>query len=188
MCGRALTKVLNLQTHQKKTVAVAEKVLESSMIAVYSNNISTDHYISQLNFGQPYQLYHSVEQYLTCNNKIKIAFVNHINSYNFTMQEQLRQFWVTNDNGGIFSHEIGQLKTLSDLVVAFDNEIHPYHYDIFQQHRQPNVCWAVPGHVNDPLLVNPNNIILWNHQVALYISNRYCRYPVIRWPKCVGLK
>lgn len=140
------------------------------MIAVYSNNISTDHYISQLNFGQPYQLYHSVEQYLTCNNKIKIAFVNHINSYNFTMQEQLRRHQVTNDNGGLFSHEIGQLKTLSDLVVAFDNEIHPYHYDIFQQHQQPNVCWALPGHVNDPLLVDPNNIILWNHHVGSMVS------------------
>ena len=127
------------------------------MIGVYSNNYATDHYISQLNFGQSYCVYHSVEQYLSSDDRIKIAFVNHINSHNPTVLERLRQYQVTNDNGGIFSHEIGQLKTLSDLVIAFDNEIHPYHYGIFQQHQQPNVCWALPGHVNDPLLVDPKS-------------------------------
>ena len=147
-----------------------EKVLESSMIAVYSNNISTDHYISQLNFGQPYQVYYSIEQYLATDDQIKIAFVNHINDRDPVMLDRLRRNLVTNDNGGMFSYEIGQLKTISNLVVAFDNEIHPYHYDIFQQHRQPNVCWAVPGHVNDSQLVDPANIILWNHHIDTMLT------------------
>jgi hypothetical protein len=135
------------------------------MIAVYSNNVMTDHYVSQLNFGQPYQVYHSIEQYLAVNAQFKIAFVNHINGRDPAIQEQLRRYRVTNDNGGVFSHEIDQLKTLSNLVVAFDNEIHPYHYDIFQQHQQPNVCWAVPGCINDPLLIDPKNVILWNQHI-----------------------
>ena len=164
---------MNLQTHQKKTVAAAEKVSESSMIGVYSNNIATDHYISQLNFGQSYQIYHSIEQYLTADVKIKIAFVNHLNSYESLDFKNLQSYQVTNDNGGLFSHEIGQLKTLSNLVVAFDNEIHPYHYEMFQQHQQSNVCWAIPGYINDSLLVDPANVILWNQHVD-NMTDPYC--------------
>jgi hypothetical protein len=74
------------------TVAVVEKVSESSMIAVYSNNILTDHYIGQLKFGQSYQIYHSIEQYLTADAKIKIAFVNHLNSYEPPDSEELRLY------------------------------------------------------------------------------------------------
>jgi hypothetical protein len=136
------------------------------MIDIYSNNILTDHYIGQLKFGQSYQIYHSIEQYLAADAKIKIAFVNHLNMYDTVLLKKLRRYSVTNDNGAAFSYEIGQLKTLSDLVVAFDNEIHPYHYDIFQQHQQPNVCWAVPGYINDPQLIDPTNTILWIHHVV----------------------
>ena len=165
---------MNLQTHQKKIVAGAVKVLESNMIAVYSNNYATDHYISQLNFGQPYQVYHFIEEYLASDDQIKIAFVNHINMYNTAVLEKLRQCQVTNDNGGVFSYEIVQLKEFSDLVVAFDNEIHPYHHNIFQQHQQSNVCWAIPGHINDPLLVDPANVILWNYHVDTMVDP-YCK-------------
>jgi hypothetical protein len=159
---------LNLQTHQKKTVADAGKVLESSMIAVYSNNISTDHYISQLKFGQSYQVYHSVEQYLSSDSQIKIAFVNHLNSYEPPDSEELRLY--QGINGRKFSDEIGQLKTLSDLVVAFDNEMHPYHFDIFRQHQQSNVCWVLPGYINDPQLIDPKNTILWINHVELLVD------------------
>jgi len=148
-----------------------EKVLESNMIAVYSNNYATDHYISQLNFGYPYQVYHSVEQYLGADAKIKIAFVNHLNSYESLDSKNLQSY--QGAIGRKFSHEIGQLKTLSDLVVAFDNEIHPYHSEIFQQHQQPNVCWAIPGYINDPSLVDSANTILWNFHVEIMI-NPYC--------------
>jgi hypothetical protein len=143
------------------------------MIAVYSNNFATDHYVSQLNFGQPYCVYHSIEQYLAVDAPIKIAFVNHINSRDPAILEQLHLYRVTNDNGGVFSHEIGQLKPSSDLVVAFDNEIHPYHYKMFQQHQQPNVCWALPGRINDPLLVDPENVISWNSHVD-NMTEPYC--------------
>lgn len=56
------------------------------------------------------------------------------------------------------------------MVVAFDNEIHPYHYDIFQQHRQANVYWALPGHINDPLLGDSANTILWNKHVESIVD------------------
>jgi hypothetical protein len=138
------------------------------MIAVYSNNYATDHYISQLNFGQPYQVYHFIEEYLASDAKIKIAFVNHINSYEPPDSEELRLF--QGIDGRRFSDEIGQLKTLSDLVVAFDNEMHPYHFDIFRQHRQYNVCWVLPGYINDPLLADPENTILWNHHVEMMVD------------------
>jgi hypothetical protein len=108
-------------------------------------------------------VYHYIEQYLAANAKIKIAFVNHLNSNEPPDSEQVRLF--QGINGRKFSHEIDQLKTLSDMVVAFDNEMHPYHFDIIQQHQQSNVCWAIPGHVNDKQLVDPNNIILWHHHV-----------------------
>jgi hypothetical protein len=138
------------------------------MIAVYSNNILTDHYIGQLKFGQSYQIYHSIEQYLTADAKIKIAFVNHLNSYEPPDSEELRLY--QGIDGRRFSHEIGQLKTLSDLVVAFDNEMHPYHFDIFRQHRQSNVCWVLPGYINDPQLINPKNTILWNRHVDTMVD------------------
>ena len=156
------------------TVADAEKVSESNMIAVYSNNFATDLHVGLLDFGQPYCVYHSIEEYQAADAQIKIAFVNHINTCNPAMVEKLRQYRVSNDNGGIFSHEIGQLKTISNLVVAFDNEIHPYHHHMFQQHRQPNVCWAIPGCINDPLLADPENIILWNAHFDKMIEP-YCK-------------
>jgi hypothetical protein len=140
------------------------------VIAIYSNNIATDHYISRLNFGQPCQVYHSIEQYLASDNQIKLAFVNHINTYDTAVLEKLRQYQSTNNLEGIFSYAIGQLKSSSNMVVAFDNEIHPYHCDIFQQHQQPNVYWALPGHINDPLLVNSANVILWNYHVELMVD------------------
>jgi hypothetical protein len=138
------------------------------MIAVYSNNILTDHCIGQLKFGQSYQIYHSIEQYLTADAKIKIAFVNHLNSYEPPDSEELRLY--QGIDGRKFSNEIGQLKTLSDLVVAFDNEIHPYHFDIFRQHQQSNVFWVLPGYINDSQLIDPKNIILWNQHIEFLVD------------------
>ena len=124
------------------------------MFAIYSNNTLINQYIKKLNFNQPYQIYHSIEQYLSADSQIKIAFVNHVNN--------IFPNPVNINPKDTFSQEIDKLKTHSSLLIAFDNEIHPYHCDLFRQHRQPNVWWAIPGRVNDFQLVDLENQILWN--------------------------
>jgi hypothetical protein len=130
------------------------------MIAIYSNNYSTDHYIQQLKFQQQYQVYHSVDQYVAATADVKIAFVNHINSYEPPESEQQRLQQVI--NGYKFSQEIGQVKQCSDLVFAFDTELHGYHRELFRLHDQYNVCWVVPGQINDSGVVDQQNVIVWN--------------------------
>jgi hypothetical protein len=133
------------------------------MIAIYSNNYITDYYIQQLKFPQQYRVYHSREQYIADTAAVKIAFVNHLNSYELPESEEQRLFDVI--DGRKFSREINQLKNISDLLFAFDNEMHCYHIDIFQQHTQPNVIWAVPGTVNDN-----KNVVLWNAHFDLTVT------------------
>lgn len=130
------------------------------MIAIYSNNAGTDFYINSLKFQQPYQVYHSVEQYVAANADVKIALVNHLNGYDLPATEQQRLYDVV--GGRKFSQEIDQTKHCSDLVVAFDNEIHPYLLDLFQQHHQPNVYWAIPGQSNDFSILDQRQVLLWN--------------------------
>jgi hypothetical protein len=141
------------------------------VISIYSNNYSTDHYIQQLKFQQQYRVYHSVDQYVAATADVKIAFVNHLNSYEPPESEQQRLQQVI--GGHKFSQEIDQVKQCSDLVFAFDNEIHPYHKQLFKQHCQPNVHWAIPAHVNN-LCVDKKNVILWNfflHSTKMFYSN-----------------
>jgi hypothetical protein len=130
------------------------------MIAIYSNNYSTDQYIQQLKFWQQYQVYHSVDQYVAATADFKIAFVNHINSYDPPESEQQRLYDVI--NGRKFSQEISQVKLCSDLVFAFDTELHVYHQELFRLHGQPNVYWIVPGQINDPIVADQQNVIVWN--------------------------
>lgn len=116
------------------------------MIAIYSNNYITDYYIRQLKISQSYQIYHSRDQYIFAEAKSKWAFINHLNSYEPPESEQQRLEQVI--GGNKFSQEINQLKSHSDLVFAFDNEIHPYLVDIIQQHQQINVYWVLPGSID----------------------------------------
>ena len=124
------------------------------MIAIYSNNSSTDNYINQLNFYQPYRVYQSLDDYLNSDSQIKIAFINH--------RARIYEDSTIIDVTECFFQEIDKLKAHSDLLIAFDNELHPYHCNLFQQHQQTNVCWVIPGHVNDQQLVDSNNVIQWN--------------------------
>jgi len=129
------------------------------MISVYSNNHFTDKIIQSLNLHDQYQITHSVEQHFAIAADFKLAFINCLNSFNVFDSEQKRIQWVIDGNG--FSAEISQLKTQSNLVFAFDNEVHPYHVQLFQQHCDANVYWAVPAYVNDPG-INSSNVILFN--------------------------
>jgi hypothetical protein len=145
------------------------------MIAIYSNNYITDYYVSLLNFfSQPYQIYHSVEQYTTAPAAVKIALVNHINSYELPASEQQRLEQVI--EGRKFSQEIAQAKNYSDLVFAFDAELHLYSIEIIQQHRQSNVVWVIPGKINDPTIVDQSQVIVRNEHFKL-TTDSYVNIP-----------
>jgi hypothetical protein len=136
------------------------------MIAIYSNNIITDLYIKALKFDQqPYQVYHSIDQYVSATADIKIALINHLNGYDRPATEAQRLYDVV--DGRRFSQEVEQTKHCSDLVVGFDNEIHPYLLNIFQKHTQSNVYWAVPGHSNDAAVINQQQVILWHEHFKM---------------------
>jgi hypothetical protein len=135
------------------------------MIAIYSNNTNTDFYIESLKFQQSYQIYHSVEQYTNVQADVKIALINHLNNYDPPVTEEQRLHDVI--DGRKFSQEIDQTKHCSNLVVAFDNEIHPYLTGLFRQHCQSNVYWAIPGQSNDPAVLNQHQVLLWNEHFQM---------------------
>lgn len=116
------------------------------MIAVYSNNIFTDHVITQLALPTPVRLYHDIESFVNADGSIKIALVNHINQYCTPVDESQRIEWVT--NGAKFAEEIQQVQKVSDLVFAFDNEFHQYHCDLLQQLSAHSLYWVIPVHIN----------------------------------------
>jgi hypothetical protein len=139
------------------------------MIAIYSNNHITDEYVSRLSWPQQYQVYHCLDHYLGASACTKIAFVNHINSHYPPRTEQARLEYVMDGHG--FAQEIAQVKSVSRWVFAFDNEIHPYHMDrLFAPHSDHNVCWAIPGFVNDHDVLAPGQTILWNAHVSVFVE------------------
>lgn len=135
------------------------------MIAIYSNNHITDYYISQLKFNDAYQVYHSIEQYQHAVANIKLAFVNHLNSYEPPESEQQRLEQVI--EGRKFFQEIAQAKNYSDLVFAFETELHPYSIEIMHQHQQSNVVWVIPGKINDPTIIDQSQVIVRNEHFKL---------------------
>jgi hypothetical protein len=126
------------------------------VISIYSNNYSHNPIISSLNVE--HRVYRSVDEYVASDSKIKIAFVSHQNCFEPFESEEDRVNWVKS-NG--FSTVIQHLKSDSNLLFAFDNEIHPYHKQLFEQHCQPNVHWVIPGHINNSY-IDKKNVILWN--------------------------
>lgn len=138
------------------------------MIAIYSNNYFTDHCIQQLKFSDVYCVYYSIAEYQSAQSDLKIAFVNHINSYELPVSEQQRLDWYV--GGRKFFQEIDQLESHSNLLFAFDTEIHPYHVDVFEKYKQSNIVWVIPGQIN-----HGQNCIPWNmhfdFQTTLYNSN-----------------
>jgi hypothetical protein len=133
------------------------------MIAIYSNNIIIDIYIRQIDFLYPYQVYHSMEEYSNSTAKFKIAFVNHLNNYDIPDNEQQRIEQIV--DGNKFCQDIIQLKSVSDLLFAFDNEMHPYHLNIFRQNSQDNVYWVIPIQINYDTGINNENLIFYSFQI-----------------------
>lgn len=138
------------------------------MIAIYSNNYITDYYIGQLKFDDAYQVHHSIDQYQNARATIKLAFVNHINSYEPPESEQQRLEQVI--DGRKFCQEIAQAKNHSDLVFAFDVEMHSYFIDIIQRHQQANVFWIIPGQINDPAIVDQSQVIVRNEHFKITVD------------------
>jgi hypothetical protein len=133
------------------------------MIAIYSNNTMIDLYIRQLKFSKPHQVYHSIEEYSNAPANFKLALVNHLNNYE-PPADEVQRIEQTHD-GRKFSQEISQLKLISDLLFAFDNEMHSYHLNLFQQHSQDNVYWVSPIQINFDAGINPKNLIFYQFQV-----------------------
>lgn len=132
------------------------------MISIYSNNFVTDFYIKELKFPQVHCVFNSIEEYIQAPGTCKIAFVNHINTYQLPESEKQRLEWSI--DGRKFFEEVDRCQSHSDLVFAFDNEIHPYHIEQFEK-QQNNVVWAIPGRVNQE-----KNYILWNLHFSMQVQ------------------
>lgn len=127
-----------------------------------------DIYIRELKFLYPYQIYHSVDEYINSTADFKISFINHLDNYNPPVNEQQRLEQVI--NGNKFCQDIKQLKTVSDLVFAFDNEMHAYHFDIFEQNSQDNVYWVIPIKTNTNIGINSQNLIFYPFQFGRAVN------------------
>jgi hypothetical protein len=108
-------------------------------------------------------VYHSIEEYTNSTAQFKIAFVNHLDHYNLPTDEQQHMEQMV--KGSKFCQDIMQLKLISNLVFAFDNEMHPYHFDIFQQNSQDNVYWVIPIQINHDTGINNENLIFYPFQI-----------------------
>ena len=114
------------------------------MLAIYSNNYATDRVIEYCQLAQPYEIFRSIDQYVNSAADRKLAFINHLNQFDLPKNEQQRIEQVI--NGAKFCQEIEQTKHCSDVVFAFDNELHAYHFDILKAHNQSNIQWVLPVH------------------------------------------
>lgn len=104
-----------------------------------------------------------MEQYAESSAEYKIAFINHLDGYDPPNNEQQRLEQVI--NGNKFCQDILRLKTISDLLFAFDNEMHPYHLNIFQQNCQDNVYWVVPIQINFDTAIDNEHLIFYPFQI-----------------------
>ena len=144
---------------------IPEHLIDNTkMISIYSNNKIMDIYIHNLKFAHPHQVYHSMQEYINAKAEFKIAFVNHLNNYEPPESEQQRIEQVI--NGNKFCQDILQLKLISNLVFAFDNEMHAYHLNIFQQNSDDNVCWVIPIQINSGININHDNLIFYPFQIG----------------------
>jgi hypothetical protein len=149
--------------------------LESTKtISIYSNNLIMDIFIQQLKFLYPYQIYHSVDKYINSTADFKISFINHLNGYDLPISEEQRIEQVT--DGNKFCQDISQLKQFSNMVFAFDNEMHDYHFDIFKQNSQDNVYWIIPIKTNTNIEINSQNLIFYPFQFGRAV-NHYRELP-----------
>ena len=127
-----------------------------------------DIYIQKLKFLYPYQIYHSVDKYINSTADFKISFVNHLNGYDLPISEEQRVQQVI--NGNKFCQDILQLKQVSDMVLAFENEMHNYHFDIFQQNSQDNVYWVIPIKTTTNIGINSQNLMFYPFHIGRAVN------------------
>ncbi len=128
-----------------------------------------DIHIQELKFLYPYQIYHSVDEYINSTADFKISFINHLNGYDLPISEEQRVEQVI--NGNKFCQEISQMKSVSDMVFAFDNEMHNYHFNIFEQNSQDNVYWIIPIKTNTNIGINSQNLIFYPFQFGRAVNH-----------------
>jgi hypothetical protein len=144
-------------------------ILESTKtISIYSNNLIMDIYIQKLKFLYPYQIYYSVDKYINSTADFKISFVNHLNGYDLPISEEQRVQQVI--NGNKFCQDILQLKQVSNMVFAFENEMHDYHFDIFKQNSKDNVYWVIPIKTTTNIGINSQNLIFYPFQFGRAVN------------------
>ena len=128
-----------------------------------------DIYIQKLKFLYPYQIYHSVDEYINSTADFKISFINHLNGYDLPISEEQRVEQVI--NGNKFCQDISQLKQVSNMVLAFENEMHDYHFDIFKQNSQDNVYWVIPIKITTNIGINSQNLIFYPFQFGRAVNH-----------------
>lgn len=139
------------------------------MISIYSNNIIMDMYIQQLKFTRQYQVYHSIQEYINSEAEFKVAFINHMSHYDLPTDEQQRIQQLI--DGNRFCQDILQLKSVSNLVFAFDNEMHNYHFNIFEKNSQNNVYWIMGIKTNGNIGVDNENLIFYPFQIGRSVDH-----------------
>lgn len=114
---------------------------------IYSDSELLDlEWLPKLNLD--YVITHSIKEYITNVDSIKIAFTTH-------------RFWAQHDTDYASAEDkINDLSPHSLLVFVLESELHEFHWTIWEQCHQNNVYWLLPGYVNDRDDIN-DNIICW---------------------------
>jgi hypothetical protein len=141
----------------------------NTMISIYSNNIIMDMYIQQLKFTRPYQVYHSIQEYIDSSAEFKVAFINHLSHYELPSNEQQRIQQLI--DGNRFCQDILQLKSVSNLVFAFDNEMHNYHFNMFEKNSQNNVYWVMGIKTNASIGIDNENLVFYPFQIERSVKH-----------------
>ncbi len=118
------------------------------MILIYSDSQICDlEWIPHICWPDQIEICRNIQKYVESDCPIKIAFTMH-------------RLFVQHDADVDFYVKIKRLSAASDLVFAFESELHNAHWDIWAACHCDNVYWLVPGQVNDRPDIN-SHIIFW---------------------------
>jgi hypothetical protein len=120
------------------------------MLLIFSDYHVVDHWIANLELQEPYEICHSLEDYIARENVDKIAFTK---GRTFDSSDP-----IMHDNQK-FADFINKLSSVSRLVFSFDTEMHDFHLDIYSACHKNNIYWITSGFFNN--LNYSNNIISW---------------------------
>ena len=120
------------------------------MIVYSDSNIIDLEWLPRLNLPE-HTLCHSLEEYISSNDTIKLAFTTHRLHCDYDIN------CAAYDG---FEDKIRKLSYYSKFVFTFESELHNFHWQIWDKCHNENVFWVLPGKVNDREDIN-RNIIFW---------------------------